>query len=373
MLERGQALEYPREVVQDFAQPRSTAARLAMSRNLEFTLDELARAFPQRPLGAAHFPALQGKTWRELSAQSFGDAVDVLDRVGPTEIFELAPALLAALIRDTLGRPPKYVARDAGSLELHLGTCAGLTRKPRNAAAFDLALGTLNPRQQHVIALVLTAIEMELSEPSGWTSVNLLDRHVAAALDSYWRALVTDDERVRIRHQMTEPSRDLAQALRALDEAFPARPLDSKIFRGPKGPVEGDEAFRSSIAGRSWRDLPVEFLRVHDEILEKLTPRGVTELLPAFLRARLVELLDRGPFTAAGPDPVLPALSRDATDRQRSATFDQRFADLSGEQRRAIAITLSALERSVENDDRSKVRQTLDSYWRQFLPAGESS
>ena len=307
-----------------------------MSTNLTYALDELEQAFPARPLDV---PV----------------ATDTAEGAGPDELVDLVPALLAAFLRGTLGRPPKYVARDPGDYLLYLATCARLEPTERSAKAFDRLVAALTERQLRAIATALAAIEMELREPTGSATTGnryQLDRDVSAALDSYWRQFVTEELAARLRENLLEPSRDLADALRELDDAFPARPLDQ---------------------GQTWRELPITFLRLRDDfLLLAVEPGRVLDLVPAFLRARLLELLDRGPWTSAGPSLLAAALTRDPDDARRAATFDRVFADLSNHQRRAIAIAISTLERSAEGDDKPELRQALDSYWGQFLGEGKA-
>lgn len=307
-----------------------------MSTNLAHALDELEQAFPARP----------------LDVPVAADAVEV---AGPDELFDLVPALLAAFLRGTVGRPPKYVARDPGDYLLYLAICARLERTERSAKDFDRVVAALTERQRRAIATALAVIEMELREPTGSATTGNrygLDRDVAAALDSYWRQFVTEELTARLRRQMLEPGHDVAVALRALDEAFPERPLDD---------------------GQTWKELPITFLRLHDDLLLlAIEPGRVVDLLPAFLRAWLLELLDRGPWTSAGPSLLAAALTRHPDDSKRAATFDRVFAGLSDSQRRATAIALSTLERRAEGDDKPELRQAIDSYWGQFSGGGKA-
>lgn len=334
-----------------------------MSTNLAYTLDELERAFPAVPL-ALHGD-LAGKTWRDLPGDVLDSHRDLLDDLSDDTICSLAPALLAAALRDLLGRPPKSVARRYDAFALVSDTTfARLTRgKYRRAPdAFDRAVVALAPAQRHAIAICLAAIEMELAEPCGWDDKNDLVCDVRDALDSYWRSFVTDDDRARLRRQMNEPGPALARALRALDEAFPSRPLDRGGRSVPAGYLS-TELLETNQRGKTWKDLDPPFLRFHHDLLPFLDADAIADYLPAFLSGVLREQLDRGPDLGMVTGSTLAELTR---DERRAALFDRQLGALPAEQRRAIAIALSALE-LVEGDRKTSVRQALDLYWRPFL------
>lgn len=341
-----------------------------MSSNLAYTLGVLQQAFPAVPLELPGLADLAGKTWRELPAEALEAHREAVERAPQDAFFALVPALLAAALRDTLGLPPKLVARgfDRYSLLSDL-TCTRLTRgKYRPAAELDRAVAALSGSQRHAIALALAAIELELQAPCGWDDVNGLGDEAGQALDSYWRPLVSDDDRDRLHRQMNAPSPELARALQALDETFPARPLDRPEASVPAGYLSLAR-LEADRRGKTWKDLDPAFLRCHHDLLPFLDAGGIADYLPAFLSAVLWEMLDRGPDLDVVTASTIAELTR---SERHAARFDRQLAALPLEQQRAIAIALSALER-VEGSVKTDVRQALDSYWSQFLQEGDAS
>ena len=342
-----------------------------MSTNLAYTLDELRQAFPPAPLALPGLADVAGKTWLELPAETLDSHRDALEKIPDEAIFAVIPALLSAALRETLGLPPKLVARcfDRYSLLSEL-TCTRLTRgKYRQATeGFDHGVAALTASQRHAIALSLAAIELELQEPCGWDDVNGLGEEAGAALDSYWRPLVSDDDRDRLHRQMIAPSPELARALHALDEAFPARPLDRPDASVPAGYLSHDR-LEADRRGKTWKDLDPAFLRFHHDLLPYLDAGGIADYLPAFVSAVLWELLDRGPDLDVVTASTIAELTR---SERHAARFDRTLATLPLHQRRAIALALAALER-VEGSLKTDIRQALDSYWSRFLQEGDAS
>ncbi|MBA2320151.1 MAG: hypothetical protein H0V89_03260 [Deltaproteobacteria bacterium] len=148
-------------------------------------------------------------------------------------------------------------------------------------------------------------------------------------------------------------------AIEALLRAFPPAALEpSEALREWGRTYTDHEAFERGVSGRTWVDLPAAFLERQHDALPFLGPRSFATYLPAYVTA----VLRRGPELDALPGFLAGTLTRDLDDGDR---FDARVSALSGEQRRAIARALEALEASATTaHDRARWSAALDGYWR---------
>lgn len=150
----------------------------------------------------------------------------------------------------------------------------------------------------------------------------------------------------------------VTDGLEQLKVAFPVHPLDAKdAFREWGGTHLDAEAFRRGVTGLTWDALPAAFLERHHDALVFLGPSSITEYLPAYLAA----FARRDPSLSAMPSFLLGVLTRSGD----GSRFDERFAQLTNAQRRAVARVLVSCEQELEGSSRQReVSDALDSYWR---------
>lgn len=146
--------------------------------------------------------------------------------------------------------------------------------------------------------------------------------------------------------------------LEELKVAFPVHPLDANdAFREWGGTHLDADAFRRGVAGRTWDVLPAAFLEHHHDALVFLGPSAIAEYLPAYLAA----FARRDPALSAMPSFLLGVLTRSGDGTR----FDERFAQLTKPQQRAVARVLLACESELAGSSQQRdVTQALDSYWR---------
>ena len=156
---------------------------------------------------------------------------------------------------------------------------------------------------------------------------------------------------------------ELADELERLQAAFPLQPLDPKdAFREWGGTYLDAEAFRRGVTGMTWDALPAVLLEHHHDALVFLGPSTLAEYLPAYLAA----FARREPALSAMPSFLLGVLTRSGD----GSRFDERFAQLTDAQRRAVARVLVACEQELAGSPRQRdVSDALDSYWRRWITA----
>lgn len=161
---------------------------------------------------------------------------------------------------------------------------------------------------------------------------------------------------------MTGTPDPIAEAIFALQRAFPARPLDPASALAESGATWPDAAdFIAHAAGKTWPDLDPQRLESDREALFFVAPSAFPDYLPAFLVAAL------GHFAALDllPDFVAGALTRPADPPEDQRRFDERTAGLTTAQRDAVTRALAALERlDPRSGDENPATVALDSHWR---------
>lgn len=150
----------------------------------------------------------------------------------------------------------------------------------------------------------------------------------------------------------------LGDELEQLKTAFPPRPIDAaSAFREWGGTHVDAEAFRRAVAGKAWTELPAAVLEHHHDALVFFGPSTIAEYLPAYLAV----FARRDPELSALPSFLLGVLTRSGD----GSRFDERFAQLTAPQRRAIARVLEACEADLAGSSRQRdVTEAIDSYWR---------
>jgi hypothetical protein len=150
----------------------------------------------------------------------------------------------------------------------------------------------------------------------------------------------------------------LADELERLKVAFPAHPLDARdAFREWGGTHLDAEAFRRGVTDKTWDALPAAFLEHHHDALVFLGPSTIADYVPAYLAT----FARRDPALSAMPSFLLGILTRSGDGTR----FDERFAQLTKAQTRAVARVLVACEAELAKSSRQReVTDALDSYWR---------
>ena len=159
--------------------------------------------------------------------------------------------------------------------------------------------------------------------------------------------------------EQLESAMDVATEIEA---AFPATPLGPGQAFAEWGLTYLDsEGFRTSSQGRTWRELPPDFLEYHHDALPFLGPAAFREYLPAYIAAVVLHLqqLDALPVSLAS------ILTRKHADTALEARFDRRLELLNARQQRAVAMAFLFLEHSLGSSlEKKRVTEALDSYWR---------
>ena len=150
----------------------------------------------------------------------------------------------------------------------------------------------------------------------------------------------------------------LGDEIEQLKTAFPPGPIDAaSAFQEWGGTHDDAEAFRQGVAGKAWTELPAAFLEHHHDALVFLGPSTIADYLPAYLAV----FARRDPALSALPSFLLGVLTRSGD----GSRFDERFAQLTDAQRRAIARVLKACEAELVGSSRQReVTEAIDSYWR---------
>jgi hypothetical protein len=150
----------------------------------------------------------------------------------------------------------------------------------------------------------------------------------------------------------------LADEIEQLETVFPPHAIDAaSAFREWGGTHLDAEAFRQGVSGKAWTELPAAFLEHHHDALVFLGPSTIADYLPAYLAV----LVRRDPALSSLPSFLLGVLTRTGD----GSRFDERFAQLTTAQRRAIARVLVAHEAELAGSSRQReVSDALDSYWR---------
>jgi hypothetical protein len=133
----------------------------------------------------------------------------------------------------------------------------------------------------------------------------------------------------------------------ALERAFVAAPIDREVIDEPTSlwDVYDEYADLVALEGKTWRDVPAEFLVRHPSLLVYAGDALFRAMLPAYLRYLLHE---RAQFNAM-PFQVAGQLER-GVDPELHPKFDRRVALFVAEQRAAVrdVLTLLATVRPLE-------------------------